>query len=713
MASLDSQLPAKRAKQQFITKWDTSGSVRSAAMQDAQVDFFLHERLAFRLADSPHLHKWLELYRQSGGEVMGRKQLSLSLQRRVDGVMEQVLAKLRLCHGVTIGVDGWTNVRHDKVINICPVGRGVAYYWNSVVLKEYADADSQCGPISTHITKIVSEKVRVVGLVIDNEAVNGALYRRLRVEFPQLIHIPCAAHTIQLCVRKVMGLPLVDDIVNALLELLAAFKSSKDLRVRLKAQQGLLRLGRPPLQLISVCDTRWNATLFAAERVLELENCIRPFISDIMAVVKNDDYSYCDSTFWYPLKSLVNFLQPFKTATDIVQSDAATLAEVHEQFAALMVAADSLAVFASIRSDVIHCIRREWNSHVNISVVVMCALFSFRPAYDNFTNKQVTAADTWFEKWGTEFLHAHGLSETDDKDCISVLLQNQLSAFNQREGAFSDLDAIRARRARVLGKEQKHDDPRTMWGLKVRAAPELAACALALLDLTASEAAVERSFSQQNLIHSKQRNRLADDTVHLSMAFSFNSRALLGSCTHQSPGWEEIPDDYTPIDVVRGTFLLSYSDADIIAADDSIAPAVPGEGERYEVKEEAHDEGERYELKEEAESELGLQSSIDEEEKGELYEREDDPAAASVAAAMVAAVAAAVAAAPSTAAQAAEERINAFVAKYVSTRKITPRWKFTAVREGLLQAEIIAADLPVQVATMKIKIRAYAATQRL
>jgi hypothetical protein len=49
---------------------------------------------------------------------------------------------------------------------------------------------------------------------------------------------------------------------------------------------------------------------------------------------------------------------------------------------------------------------------------------------------------------------------------------------------------------------------------------------VALLSITASEAAVERTFSRQGLIHSKLRNRLKDSTVQMQMFFSFNSRAL-------------------------------------------------------------------------------------------------------------------------------------------------------------------------------------------
>ena len=663
MAPPSPQQP-KRMRQQSIRQFDATEVQRSTEAREAQIDFFLLTGLSFRIADSDALHRWLELFRLGDGSILGRRALAVGLQSRVEGVMEQVVNRLRACNGVTIGVDGWTNVRHDKVINICPVGRGVAYYWNSVVLREYADADSQYGPLSTQIAGVIAKGILVVALVTDNEAVNGAVHRRLLVDYPFLIHVPCAAHTIQLCVRKVMGLPVVESIVGALQQLLAAFRGSKELRVNMKAQQALLRRGRPPLQLVTVCDTRWNSLLFAAERVLELEQCIRPFVSDIVSIVNDENYTYCDSSFWHPLKALVYFLLPFRVATDVVQSDTATLADVHEQFAALMVAADRLTVphpFAPVRVAVMSCIRVEWDAHVNLNAVVMSALFSFSPSYGSFSTEQVAAADAWFEVWGTEFLLYYGLTESDDRDSVTVLLQNQLSAFNQREGAFADLDASRTRRAKVAEKERKLDDPRTLWGLKVRAVPELTACALALLELTASEAAVERSFSRQGLVHSKQRNRLADDTVHLSMAFAFNVRALSSSARHVTQGWEELPDNYVPTDIVRGTALLCCADEELAAA---------ASDSEEEVRDRRRDDA--------ADAEARRERDMAE-EKAERYMMEERE-------------------------RTEEERIDAFVHEYVRKHHITRGYRFGGAKEAALMAALIEAGLTTQVVDMKKRI---------
>jgi hypothetical protein len=39
--------------------------------------------------------------------------------------------KLRASAATTVAIDGWTNVQHDKVINVLPVTNGVAYYWQN------------------------------------------------------------------------------------------------------------------------------------------------------------------------------------------------------------------------------------------------------------------------------------------------------------------------------------------------------------------------------------------------------------------------------------------------------------------------------------------------------------------------------------------------------------------------------------------------------
>ena len=62
-------------------------------------------------------------------------------------------------------------------------------------------------------------------------------------------------------------------------------------------------------------------------------------------------------------------------------------------------------------------------------------------------------------------------------------------------------------------------NPKAVWNLYLADshAPLISHAAVALLSVSASEAAVERTFSAQGLVHSDLRNRMSGDTVESEM----------------------------------------------------------------------------------------------------------------------------------------------------------------------------------------------------
>jgi hypothetical protein len=637
------------------------------AALEAQVAFFLYEGIPLRLVNSPYLQSWLELLVAGSGEVARRKRFEVLVHDSVERVRSRVLAILRACKGVTVGLDGWTNVRQEKVINVVVVARGVAYYWDSLVLAKTASADDQHPQVKDALARLMGKGVRVTAVVTDNEAVNGALHNLLRKDFPWLLHIPCAAHTIQLCVRKALLLPHIAPVVDALLAMLLAFKHNKALRVKVKQVQLTLRQGKPPLQLVTVVPTRWNSILFAAERILTLQNCIRPYIGDILAQLAKERkpeyaaFTYCDSSFWHPLVTLVDFLAPYRWATNVVQSDWACLSDVHHQFATLMVRADDLTdthPFGSVRTDLKMIIQHQWNKHVHLDAVILCALLNFDPAYLFFPEDQRSHANDWFLEWCPVFIKQWCLSDAEDPDIIKGHLCRQFSELNTRTGRFASLDERRAVlvKASIADGRGSKCDARDVWGLYVDTARELTACALSLLDITASEAAVERSFSRQGFIHSKRRNRLLSHSIHMEMAFSFNMRALNSTTESRAVrDQEEMPDeDVAAEEEGRGTVMLSTR----YLPDEAMAPA-----------EEVSQDGEAKVVDSaEVDSEVRQPEDSDEPTEEELEQKYD--------------------AAPTE-----EERITAFIEQWLINTPYTQGFRWTGWRQQTLGAAIIEAGL--------------------
>jgi len=79
---------------------------------------------------------------------------------------------------------------------------------------------------------------------------------------------------------------------------------------------------------------------------------------------------------------------------------------------------------------------------------------------------------------------------------------------------------------RVVGPPSGLWQPQRVWQLYPGV--QLSIVAIALLSVTASEAAVERTFSAQKLVHSKNRNALLESSVRAEMMIKFNSRTLQG-----------------------------------------------------------------------------------------------------------------------------------------------------------------------------------------
>jgi hypothetical protein len=93
--------------------------------------------------------------------------------------------------------------------------------------------------------------------------------------------------------------------------------------------------------------------------------------------------------------------------------------------------------------------------------------------------------------------------------------------------------------------------PVNVWRALEAEAPLFAHPAIALLCIAGSEAAVERSFSAQDSVHTKRRNRLKDAHVQNEMFIRFNSDAvegrrpesavLGGNCVELTPEFDERP----------------------------------------------------------------------------------------------------------------------------------------------------------------------------
>ena len=123
--------------------------------------------------------------------------------------------------------------------------------------------------------------------------------------------------------------------------------------------------------------TRWSSSFIAFQRLLRVQSAVMFTLTEWKKTSKNDLVAKLDARFWSDLKLVTDFLEPFKAATDVIQSDRAGLFDVFLQFRALMKhvrnAPATLAHGAHIMRKAIN---NHWTKHVNQQAAYMCAKFA-------------------------------------------------------------------------------------------------------------------------------------------------------------------------------------------------------------------------------------------------------------------------------------------------------------------------------------------------
>jgi hypothetical protein len=463
---------------------------------------FTAHSIAHANVESPEFRNLLRVLGYSG-PLPSRQSLHGAVQQVANDTRAQVASLLRGAV-ITLAADGWTNVKRQKITNIVLMVNGVAYYWSSVVNTGENTAEwlaSQLLPIIRALGDTYG--ARVIGVVVDNEAVNAAAHRLLLPDLPWLIHVPCAAHTIQLVVRSCLLKPEVVSTVAQFVELVRLF-DAKQHRIALRKMQEAHEAKQLVVQ--KPCDTRWSSLLTSAERMLLLEKEVTHVCLDALPSIT--------AAFWTKLRGLVAFLKPFQVATDRIQRDSATLYTVFEQFEVLR---EHAVAYPWARS----CIDDRWEKRVHRDAVTASALLSFVQPNIGLSRQ---SAQTFLVTFGAAYIAHYQLVPKTEQE-IGDALTMQLADFNGREGAFHKLnDRIETAKRAAAAVGATSWSPRKVWLLYSEL--ELGIVAAALLSVSASEAAVERTFSAQGLVHSDRRNQLASASVEAEMMFKFNSRTL-------------------------------------------------------------------------------------------------------------------------------------------------------------------------------------------
>jgi len=189
------------------------------------------------------------------------------------------------------------------------------------------------------------------------------------------------------------------------------------------------------------------------------------------------------------------------------------------------------SIFQSSTDAIINIILDLWERHINIDAICVCALLSFDKRVDRIFPGREQFSRHWFVNFAAQYALYWHITDSDDDD-IDLLKARALSEWSSFRGTthgscFDQLDNdIEVLRSQYPNDRAAH--ARAVWSLYLSDAPIITHAAVAILSISGSEAAVERTFSAQGLVHSDLRNRMGDATVEAEMFIKFKQRTVEG-----------------------------------------------------------------------------------------------------------------------------------------------------------------------------------------
>lgn len=419
---------------------------------------------------------------------------------------------------VTIALDGWTNVRSNKVTNILLICSGISYFYTSIENKDNLNNANWLVPVLTEkISFLINKKINVVAITTDNENLMKFVRNKISETFPILIVMPCSAHILQLCLKQICKIDTIKSIIDKTLELVNCIKRNKAKTLELLKLQKKDAIEQP-LKLIRPIEIRWTSLATCVERLLSLKK----YIDEINF---EDDDIKCDETYWDNLKSLYEILEPFYLAINKIQKDTATLYSVWNNFEKiinLFESGDITQKNKSIAKEIVDTIKNQWNNHINNDLIEAVRLLNLEK---KFKFKKSTIE--FIVNWGSLYLTTYDIVEknkngTHEIGKIRELLNKQINEFTLRQNSYKYINSDNEKLKKEYEDEKESYSVILLWNRYKPLQYEFANVAIAILSICPSEASVERSFSMQSDVHTLERNRLSNKMIEAEMNIKYN-----------------------------------------------------------------------------------------------------------------------------------------------------------------------------------------------
>ena len=410
---------------------------------------------------------------------------------------------------ISLVVDGWTNVRKDAIINIIAMTPSPVFLKSIDTKGATKDVKFMFNLLKPIIEELKPKKVN--GLISDNEPKMIALSRAIIKEYKHVTFSGCVAHKLHNLIKQLIEIGPIKKLITDAENIVKEFKNHHSLHAKyrdlMKADK-IKSFG----ELKLYAKTRFSGTVFMLESVSKAMNALRTIASDPASDVSEDTKrkllaigGYQD--FHLHLNQLYNFLKPYRNSIAKIENDKYSIADMIECIKKIEVAFKMDISFTDKQT------KEEITKLINDSIkeMKMPSALLANVLHPKYHGKSLSNAD---KGMATTFLQLYAKNlDLDSKRAMTSYQQYVNSEMFFSQPFLLSLDM---------------DNGISWWKFVSNLSDhmEISEIAIRLLHIQPTNTAVERSFSRQKHIHSKERNRLGSEIVNKLMFVHSNMKTF-------------------------------------------------------------------------------------------------------------------------------------------------------------------------------------------
>lgn len=228
-------------------------------------------------------------------------------------------------------MDGWSNLRNEGIINFI-VSKPEPVFVKFLLTEENHHTALY---LSGEIRKVLEEynPMKFFVIIADNASDIQAALRILIREFPHLITLNCAAHTLHLLISDLIKIPGIAKIVDSVVNIIKHFRNKQVLRAKLNLQRKKSKKDKMPHTAVSLSlpvATRWGTVRKCLESLLSNKYEIQRLCIEPNSKVQEDKRDLLlDSQFWRQVAFIHELLAPISDLIFQLESDQLVIHKVY------------------------------------------------------------------------------------------------------------------------------------------------------------------------------------------------------------------------------------------------------------------------------------------------------------------------------------------------------------------------------------------------